>query len=105
MGVLETLEIVLFLAFLVETMVEFLFGRIADHIPAIVPYKWALSYIAVGVGVFASFLYGFDLVHLISVWLGEEIRVTAFGIVLTGIGIGMGSSYIHQLISQYFPKK
>lgn len=107
MSTLGILAVLVALAFLVETIVEFLFGIIFDKVPALTPYKQYLRYIAVVVGVIGSFTYHFDIIHILSEFAQTDpiIPVTAFGQTLTGIAIGMGSSYLHQFISQFFPQK
>ena len=99
------LGVILLLAFLVETIVEALFGRVADHVPLLQPYRWLLAYVAVATGVIGAFVYGFDLLSLLGSFLSVEIALTVFGKIITGVAIGMGSAYIHQVISVYFPKK
>lgn len=105
MPVLAILAIIFLLSFLVETLVEFLFGDIADHIPQIEPYKWTIKYLAVAVGVAGAWVYRFDLIYLLSQYLEADLTSTPYGITLTGIAVGKGSNYIHQLISQFFPSK
>ena len=105
MGVMGTLSIILALAFLAETLVEAIFGRLMDHIPALQSFKWALVYIAIIVGIIGAFVYQFDLIYLLGQFLESPVQQTMFGIIITGIAIGMGSAYIHQFISRFFPQK
>ena len=105
MEVIGTLGIILFMAFLVESLVEYFFGEIANHVPALEQWKWLLMYVAAAVGIVAAFIYQFDLISLIASWLEVELNASPFGIVLTGLAIGRGANYIHQIISTYFPKK
>lgn len=100
-----TLTLLLLLAFMCETLVEALFGRIVDHIPALQPYKWALIYFAVAAGIGGAFVYQFDLIYLAGRFVESPVEKTTFGVVITGIAIGMGAGYIHQMISTYFPSK
>ena len=51
MTVLAILAVIFLLAFLTESLVEYLFGALVDHVPALTSYKWLLMYIAAGVGV------------------------------------------------------
>lgn len=101
--IMGTLAVMLMLAFLVETLVEAVFGRVADHFPKLTPYKWLLIYIAVAVGIIGAFRYQFDLIYLLSQYLNSPVEQTEFGIIITGISIGMGAGYFHQLVSTYFP--
>lgn len=100
-----TLTVILALSFVVETLVEALFGRLADHVPALGPYKWALIYLAVVAGIGGAWVYRFDLLALLGQFTGAPVGSTPYGITLTGISIGMGAAYIHQFISKFFPKR
>jgi nitrate/nitrite transporter NarK len=103
--ILGTLGTILLLAFLIETLVEALFGRIVDHVPALLPYKWALIYVAVAAGIAGAWVYQFDVIYLASRFMEAPVNITPFGMTVTGIAIGMGAGYIHQIISTYFPPK
>ena len=104
---LAILVIMVMVAFLIETLVEAIFGPVFDKIPALTPHKWALMYVALVVGVVGAFIYRFDLLAILSGYLQSEppIAVGPFGIVITGLAIGKGSNYLHQLISRFFPAK
>lgn len=102
-SVFGALAVIAGLAFLVETLVEALFGRIADHVPVLQQFKWLLIYIAVAVGVLGAFVYRFDLIYLLSLYMQSAVPKTNFGIAITGVSIGMGAGYIHQFVSKYFP--
>ncbi|KKQ62544.1 MAG: hypothetical protein US85_C0025G0012 [Candidatus Shapirobacteria bacterium GW2011_GWF1_38_23] len=84
MSVLGILAIIFLLSFLVEAMVEYIFGKLFDHVPVLVPYKWLLQYVALGFGVLGAFIYKFDV------------------ITITGLAIGRGSNFIHDLIKKFF---
>jgi hypothetical protein len=101
---MTTLVIILLLAFLTETLVEFVFADLFEHIPAAEPFKWTIKYVAIAVGIGGAFVYGFDLIALLSQYLENTITATPFGITITGIAIGKGSNYLHQIISQFFPE-
>lgn len=94
----------IFLAFLTESMVEFVFGEIANHVPKLEPYKWLLMYVSMGVGLVLSFHYQIDLVATLIRILGDTHPDEWHGLALSGLAIGRGANYIHQLISTYFPK-
>lgn len=102
--ILGTLAVIGALAFLVETLVEAVFGRLADQIPVLQPYKWTLIYFAVLVGIVGAFVYQFDLLYLLAQFVGSPVAHNGFGTAITGIAIGMGAGYIHQFVSQYFPQ-
>jgi hypothetical protein len=103
--VAATLLVIFALSFLVETLVEALFGRPIDKIEKLKPYKsLILTYIAVGFGMLGAFIYSFDLLYFLGTLVGAPIMTTTFGVIVTGIAIGMGSAYLHQFVSKYFPK-
>jgi uncharacterized membrane protein len=108
--VLIIMVIVLFIAFLIETLVEYLFGTIFDKVPALNKFKWLQMYIAMIVGIVAAFLYGLDLLNLLSQFLSEIsgatkiIAITPFGLIITGCAIGRGSNYLHDLYDRFFKK-
>ncbi|KKM08406.1 hypothetical protein SY88_23750 [Clostridiales bacterium PH28_bin88] len=104
-SIFGTLALIMAVAFLVETLVEAVFGRIIDHVPALQPYKWALVYVAVAAGIVGAFIYQFDLLYLLGVFVDSPVGITPFGLAVTGVAIGMGASYIHQFITRFFPKK
>jgi hypothetical protein len=97
--------VVFLLAFLVETLVEAIFGTVFEKWPVLKPYKWTQMYIAMIVGVVGAFIYKLDLVALLSGYLGAGIGQNTFGVVLTGLAIGRGSNYLHDLVSQFFKPK
>lgn len=116
LSTVAALGILFVLAFIVETLVEFLFGWLFDKLPALTPYKQALRYIAVLIGVVGTFLYNLDLLHISSQIIaaiapeGAQpvpliLPITWYGKAVTGIAIGMGSSYFHQFVSKFFPAK
>lgn len=104
LSVIGVLAIIFLLAFLVESLVEYLFGALFEHVPALVPFKWCLMYIALGVGIIGAFVYKFDLIYLIGQFVGNAVSITTFGIVLTGAAIGRGAGYLHDLVKRYFVK-
>jgi hypothetical protein len=102
MSVLGILAVILLLSFLVEALVEYVFGKLFDNIPGLKPYKWLLMYVALAAGVGGAFVYQFDVISLLSIWLETPIEIHPFGIALTGLGIGRGSNFIHDLIKKFF---
>ena len=106
MDVLWLLLIVLFLATLNETLIEFLFGEIlAKFAPKV---SWVLKYIAVVSAVVMVFIYRLDIVYLLAKFTETEWQPLAepstLGIIITGIAVGKGSSYLHDLFKKYFVK-
>ena len=86
----------LLLAFITEGTVEYLFGTAADHWDFLKPYKWALMYVAVAVGIGLAFYYQLDVVAVLT---GEG--VTPVGFAISGIAIGRGANYVSDLFQRY----
>jgi hypothetical protein len=98
------LAIAFALAFLVETLVEYIFGTPMDKVPKLKPYKWILMYVALVIGVLLVLFYKIDLIALIQAVIKEEApNVTLVGMILTGLAVGRGSNYLHQFVSKFFP--
>ena len=97
--------VMIFLAYLIETLVEALLGPIFEKVPKLEPWKWCLMYIAIAAGVYAAFLYKFDVVYMLASFIGvENLQITVFGIVITGLGVGKGSNYLHDIFQKFFVK-
>lgn len=107
--------IVFVLALVIQTATEFLFGKIEGILISIFPglagfleearlREGLIALVTCGLGILAAFLYDLDLVYfvaeLFSVIAEAEnpFAITIFGTALTGIMIGMGASYLHELI-------
>ena len=90
------------LAFLVESLVEYLVGTPFDMIPALKPYKWTLMYISMGVGIAGALVYRFDVLALLAQYVKVEINTNIFGVVLTGMMIGRGANYVHDFVMKFF---
>lgn len=104
MEVLSILGVILLLSFMVETLVEFLAAPLVDNVPALGAYHWVQEYIAIAVGILGAFVYSFDLLYLLGSFVGASIPLHPFGIALTGIAVGKGANYLHDLIGKYFVK-
>jgi len=98
------LLIIFFLAFLVESLVELFFGQLFQRIAVLAPLSWTQMYIAAAIGIAGAFVYGFDLVALLGSYIGLAMPITWYGCVLTGLAIGRGSNYIHDLVGKFFTK-
>ena len=96
--------VILLLAFFVESLTEYLFGQLFEHVPALKPFSWALMYLAAAIGVAGAFFYRLDLMALISQYLDVPIEPGWFGITLTGLAIGRGANYISDLVARFFVK-
>ncbi len=99
MTIVQLVALTFALAFLSESLVEYLFGVAIDHAPKLAPARWALQYIAVLAGVGLAFYYHLDLLAPIG-----GVDASPVGFILTGCIIGRGANYLHQFVSAYFPK-
>ena len=100
---MDTVKIVMLalaLAFLSESMVEYILGTVFNKIQKINPYSWLLMYVSLGVGVGLAFWYRLDLLAIIT---GGE--ATTIGIILSGSVIGRGANFLHDFVSKYIVKK
>ena len=97
--------VVFLLAFLTESMTEYIFGVLFEKVQKLTPYRWALMYVSAALGVGLAFYYALDLVSLLAGVLGESIAPSPLGFILTGLAIGRGANYLHQVVATYFPKK
>ncbi len=104
--------IILFLGLFIESIVEAVLASLFDHFPKIQPYKWTQAYVAIALGIVAAFLYKLDLIYLFGMLLAKltgvdpsPIPMTALGLILTGLAIGKGSNYLHELIKKFLPSK
>lgn len=105
MDPLAILGIIFFLAFLVETLVEAIAAPVYDHFPKLAPYKWTQRFLALAVGIGGAFVYRFDLLYLLGLWMKQEIPLTPYGITITGLAIGMGAGYLHDAIQKFLAPK
>jgi hypothetical protein len=108
MNIFGILAVIFILAFLIESLVEYFFGQIFAHLPAIQPFSWLLVYVSAAVGVVGAFLFGFDLLYLLGNYLAVDwptLQAPSWlGITLTGLAIGRGANYLHDLVSKFFIK-
>lgn len=95
--ILSVAGIIFLLAFLVESFVEYFFGILTQKIAKLAPFSWLLIYLSAGVGVGLAFWYQFDFISLSGDFLGETIAVSPVGMILTGLMIGRGSNYVHDI--------
>ena len=99
------LGVVFLLAFLTESLTEYVFGTPFDKYEKLKPHKWLLMYVSAAVGVGLAFFYRLDIVSLLGDVLAEQLAPSWVGFVLTGLGIGRGANWLHQVVQQYFPAK
>lgn len=101
-AVLATLGVIFLVAFLNESLIEYFFGLPFEHIEKLQPFKWLLPYIAAISGVSMAFVYSFDLIALLGQFLGIEVIKNPVGVAITGLAIGRGADYLHQIVQKYF---
>jgi hypothetical protein len=92
---IEPVFAVLALAFLAESLTEYLFAAplSAARLPADV-----IRYVAVAVGVLLAWAYDLDITRDV---LGLEPRPALLGVILSGIVLGRGASYVHDFYGSY----
>ena len=100
MNTAQILAVSLVLAFLTESMVEYIFGTAADRVPKLKPLRWMLIYVAMVVGIGLSLFYQLDLIALIS-----KQEPTVVGYIMTGLVVGRGANYLHGIVSEYILKR
>ncbi|MGA2285003.1 MAG: hypothetical protein ABSG55_01870 [Dehalococcoidia bacterium] len=83
------------LAFLSESLTEYLFAAplSAARLPADV-----IRYVAVAVGVLLAWTYNVDMTREL---LGLTPRPAALGVLLSGVVMGRGASYVHDFYQSY----
>lgn len=86
------LETILYLVVAIERITEIVLGQLFDQIEKLQPYKWTLMYAAMVLGIVAAFTFDLDVLTL----LGNDVSV--LGQVLTGLIIGGGSNFLHDLL-------
>jgi hypothetical protein len=105
MNPLLMLGFILFVAFLTEALTEYFLGEPFNHSPKLAPWKWLLQYISAGVGICLAFYYKLDLFYLFGQYVGAQTIPMGWpGIVFTGLSIGRGSNFIHDIWGKFFPK-
>ncbi len=103
-GPAAILLVIFFIAFLVESITEYLFGVLFQRIPVLASYSWALIYVAAVIGIAGAFVYQFDLIATLGIYIGLLMAPNWFGMLLTGIVIGRGSNFVHDLAGRFFTK-
>ena len=88
------------LAFVVESMVEYIFGRIIQQFPKLEGLRFFLPYLALAAGVGVAFFYRIDLFALIL----EDVP-SWLGVLLSGLGIGRGAEWLHGFVSNYILRR
>jgi len=111
MPVIGLLLIALLLAFMVETLVEFLFADVFGFIYERYPFLariQAKKFIAIGISIAYALFYQLDFLYLMGVFLEIDWQplasVKIHGMIISGIAVGMGSTYLHDMIRKFFVK-
>lgn len=99
MQLAQVVGVSLALAFLVESMVEYILGQIFEHKFEWKSHSWLLMYVSLACGVALAFFYKLDLIALIA---GQEISVV--GHILSGLVIGRGANFLHDFVTSYLIK-
>ena len=98
------------LAFLVESLVEYLLGTPMEHVAALKPWKWSLMYIAAVVGVALAIYWQIDLIAIVANGVasmtGMDLvwKVSIIGQILSGLVIGRGSNFLHDFLTKALKK-
>lgn len=99
-----TIGFIFILAFLNESLTEYIFGTPFKKVPGLAPHSWVLQYITLITGVGIAFAYRLDLIGIFASAVGaESVAAPWVGYVLTGLIIGRGSEWLHKLVSKFFP--
>lgn len=100
MDTIKIIMLALALAFLSESMVEYILGTVFDKVEKIKSFSWLLMYVSLGVGIGLAFWYRLDLLAIIT-----DGAATTVGIVLSGAVVGRGANFLHDFVSKYIVKK
>ena len=103
-AVATILALMTFVAWLAESSIEYFLGLPFEKIAALNKYRPVLPYLAAIVGVALAWFYKFDLVALLSQFVGQEATASIPGIILTGLAISRGSEFLHGIAKRYFLK-
>ena len=106
-----TLSVSFALAFLSESLVEYLIGTPLDHVgePA-KRWKWLLMYISAAVGVGLCWYWQVDLIAVVAnvtaklSGLSGTWSISPVGVILSGLIVGRGSNYLHDFLDKHLVK-
>ena len=95
----------MFLGFIAtEGTIEFIFGTLFDKVAKLTPYKWALMYLSLALGVFFAFFYELDLVYILAQATGATaVTVSWVGLAASGVIIGRGANFVNDIWTRFFP--
>jgi len=98
------------LAFLTESLVEYLMGTPMEHVAVLKPWKWSLMYIAAAVGVGLALYWKIDLIAVVANGVATLSKielswsVSPVGQILSGLIIGRGSNFLHDFLGKVLVK-
>jgi len=121
-SVMVLLGVSFVMSWLIETLTEAILGNWADYVVERV--EWIdeemkvrlLQLVPLALGVYSvGFLYQFDFISWLSVTLSATaetfkisapvvIAVTPYGRIVSGLAVGQGSHYMHELIGKFLKK-
>lgn len=91
------LIVLLFFGFMAtEGSVEYILGTLFDKVIKLTPYKWALMYVSLGLGVFLAFHYNLDIPCIL---LG--LPASPVGVIGTGIILGRGANFVNDVWDKF----
>ena len=95
----------MFLGFIAtEGTIEYIFGTLFDKVAKLTPYKWALMYASLVVGVYLAFFYQLDMVYIVAQATGATaVSISWVGLGATGVIIGRGANFINDVWQRFFP--
>ena len=95
----------MFLGFVAtEGTIEFIFGTLFDKVPKLNPYKWALMYLSLVLGVYLAYFYQLDMVYIVAQATGATaVTVSWVGLAATGVIIGRGANFVNDVWTRFFP--
>lgn len=102
------LGLILFFAFMAtEGIVEYFIGKPFEKVPKLTSYQWLLMYVSALVGVLLMIYYKLDIVAILAQYLKVEpvIEPGMVGFILTGLIVGRGANFVHQIVDKFFPSK
>lgn len=96
------------LAWLVESMTEFIFGKAVEYYESAARFRPLLAYVAMFFGIGLTVYYRIDLLSAMVDMIrdmgfdgaGFVIQPSLVGYVISGMAVGRGANYINDLISR-----
>ncbi len=102
---MEVLPIVLLLAFLIESLVEVVFSTLKKTFPFLARVSGLEFYAAMVAGIIGALVYRFDFLVILATWLNIPLSSSLFGTLISGLAIGRGSNYLHDLVAKFLTQR